>query len=58
MDLLEKVTALDTCGNDITKDLKITGSVNCNVTGTYKVTYAVTDLLGRSAEKTISYVVR
>ena len=58
VDLLEKVTALDTCGNDITKDLKITGSVNCNVTGTYKVTYAVTDLLGRSAEKTISYVVR
>lgn len=58
VDLLEKVTALDTCGNDITEDLKITGSVNCNVTGTYKVTYAVTDLLGRSAEKTIRYIVR
>lgn len=58
VDLMEEITAVDTCGNDITDDVTVTGSVNCNEIGTYKVTYSVTDLLGRSAQKTVTYIVR
>lgn len=53
-DLLNGVTAIDTCGNDITDDIEINGSVNNNVTGTYSITYSVTDLLGRTAETKIT----
>lgn len=58
VDFLESITAVDTCGNDITKNIKVTGSVNHNVIGTYSVTYSVTDILGRSAQKTVTYIVR
>ncbi len=58
VDILEGVTAVDTCGNDITKDIKVTGSVNYNATGIYNITYSVTDILGRSAQKTVTYTVR
>lgn len=58
VDVLEGVTAVDTCGNDITKDIKVTGSVNYNATGIYNITYSVTDILGRSAQKMVTYTVR
>ena len=54
-DVKSGVKALDTCGNDITDKLVITGHVDPNRAGVYKVTYSVTDALHRS--KTINITV-
>ena len=43
------VKATDTCGNDISSNVKITGTVDTKVSGTYQIRYSVTDLLNRSA---------
>ncbi len=52
-----QVTAKDTCSNNITKKIVVTGNVITNKVGTYKVTYAVTDDLGKTAEKTVTITV-
>lgn len=53
INLLNMIKAKDTCGNDVTSTVKISGDYNLNVPGSYQVTFNVTDLLGRSAAKTI-----
>ena len=53
----EGVTALDTCGNDVTDYMEIIGNPDTNREGTYKVTYSVTDALNRSAKKEITVTV-
>lgn len=42
------VKALDTCSNDITDKITVTGNVVTSRTGKYKVTYSVTDILNRT----------
>ena len=57
-DYLSGIKAYDTCGNEITSEIIVTGEVDLNIPGEYIVTYSVTDLLGRSAECTVIYSVR
>lgn len=58
VNLKSGVTAKNTTGFDITSRIKVSGSVNTKKIGTYKVTYKVTDELGRSAKKTVTYTVK
>lgn len=53
VDLSRGVTAVDTCGNDITKDIMIVGKYTFDVEGYYDIKYIVTDLLGSRAEQTV-----
>lgn len=55
---LTGVTALDTCSNDITDKLEVTGNVVTTRAGKYKVTYSVTDVLNRTTEHTITVTVK
>ena len=48
-DLMSGVTAVDTCGNDITAKVKVDGNLNRAKEGDYVVTYLVTDSMGRTA---------
>ncbi len=57
-DPLTSITALDTCSNNITDKLEVVGNVVVSRAGTYKLTYSVTDLLNRTAEKTITVTVK
>lgn len=57
-DYLSGIKAYDTCGNDITNEIIVTGEVDLNIPGEYIVIYSVTDLLGKSAECTVIYSVR
>ena len=54
----EKVKAFDNCDGDITKNIKIEGSVDTNKIGTYKLTYVVKDNAGNEVtkEKTINVI--
>lgn len=54
INLLSAVKATDTCGNDISSSVSVKGSYDVNIPGTYQITLSVTDLLGRSASKTIN----
>lgn len=56
-DFDSKVTASDTCQNDITDRLTVVGNVVTSKVGQYKVTYSVTDDFGLSATKTITVTV-
>lgn len=58
VDLLDGVTAIDTCGNIITDKVKINGNADSDVEGVYNIEYTVTDLIGRSAFKTVRIVVK
>ncbi len=58
INLTKGVTATDSCLNDITSSIKIDGNVNTNKAGKYTITYSVTDLLGRTADKTITITVK
>lgn len=51
-DILNGVTATDSCGNDITEKIETFGNVVTSRQGDYKVTYRVTDALHRNAEQT------
>lgn len=51
------VTAVDTCGNDITDKMKLSGSYDVGVPGAYTITYSVTDAIGSSATETITLIV-
>ena len=55
---LNGIKAYDTCGNDITSKLVVSGEVDLAIPGEYVVKYSVVDLLGRSAECTVIYTVR
>lgn len=46
--LLKHITAVDTCGNDISKNVGITGDYDLSKPGIYTVTYTVTDILGKT----------
>lgn len=52
-DPLKGVSAVDTCGNDITGRIKVTGQADTNRVGSYRLTYRVQDALHRTAEKSI-----
>lgn len=56
--ILEGITAVDTCGNDITDDIVVEGDVNVNIPGVYTVTYKVRDVLGRTDEITVEITVK
>ncbi len=49
LDLMSIIKATDTCGNDITSSVTISGTVNTKKIGKYDVKYSVKDLLGRTA---------
>jgi hypothetical protein len=51
--ILSAITATDTCGNDISSSIKISGNYDVNKVGTYNINLSVTDLLGRTANKSI-----
>lgn len=52
-DLTEGVSAVDTCGNDVTDKIVITGNVISSKAGEYKVTYEVEDAMHRTAREDI-----
>ncbi len=49
------ISARDSLGNDITAKLTCSGSVNTYQLGSYQVSYAVTDALGRNAYADVIY---
>mgnify|MGYP001700889125 CR=1 FL=1 len=55
---LAGVTAVDTCGNDITSNIEVFGNVVTTRKGKYKVTYSVTDVLKRTSSVTITVTVQ
>lgn len=57
VDLKKGITAKSTTGYSITSDIKISGKVDTKKAGKYKITYDVTDLLGREASKSVYYTV-
>lgn len=52
------VKAVDTCSNDITDRVTVTGNVITSRAGTYKVTYSVTDAMHRSTSVDITVTVK
>ena len=52
-----KVTAVDSCWQDITDKVRVTGNVITTKKGKYLMTYSVTDNLGKTAEKTVTVTV-
>lgn len=52
--LMKYVLATDTCGNDITSTIRQTGTFDIHKIGKYQITLSVTDLLKRSARKSIT----
>lgn len=55
--ILNNVTATDTCGNDITSSIMVNGFYDVNTAGNYPVTFSVTDLLGRTASVSVTLTV-
>lgn len=51
------ITARDSLGNDISSSLQYAGNVNTKVLGSYRITYRVTDSLGRTAYADVTYTV-
>lgn len=56
-DFDSKVTAKDSCGNDITDRIVTTGNVITSKPGKYLVTYKVTDAFNKTAEVTVTVTV-
>ena len=52
-DPLKNLIATDSCGNDVTLDVKVETRLKTKKLGRYKVTYKLTDGLGRTAKETI-----
>lgn len=50
VDLLEGITATDTCGNDISDKVKTVGKYTFDKAGEYDIKYTVTDVIGSKAE--------
>ena len=57
-DPLKDVKAIDPEDGDITKNIKVSGSVDINKPGIYQITYEVIDSKGEKAIKTIKVVVK
>lgn len=57
-DPYENIRALDTCSNDITDKLSVTGNVVPSRVGKYKVTYSVSDALNRTKTVDITITVK
>lgn len=51
------VTAIDTCGNDITDKIKLHGSLDTGIPGTYSITYTVKDAIDSEDSVTITITV-
>ena len=58
LELKAGITALNTAGYDITSKMVIEGKVDAYKVGKQKVTYSVTDEIGRSVKKTITITVK
>lgn len=56
--LLAGVKAASSTGTDITSDIKVEGKLDVYTAGKYKIKYFVTDAIGRSAEKTVTFTVK
>jgi len=52
------VSAVDTCGNNITNRIKIYGHVDTGKKGKYMLVYYVEDLIGKTDIKTAIYTVK
>lgn len=52
-DKLQNVSAVDSCKNDITEKIEVTGEVITDKAGVYRLTYRVTDDMKRTATKDI-----
>ena len=58
INLLKGVKASSTAGSDITSKLEVTGEVDIYTAGKYKVTYSVTDAIGRVRNKKATITVK
>ena len=58
IDLLEGITAQDTCFNDITSSIKVKGDIDTTKAGKYNITYSVTDLLGKTVTKDVVITIK
>ena len=57
-DVYENVRAFDTCSNDVTDKLEVTGNVVTTRAGEYMVRYSVTDAMHRTTTKDIKVTVK
>lgn len=57
VDFLKGVTATDTCGNDITDQIVVSGRYTTGQAGEYVMKYQVTDAIGRKAAAEIKLIV-
>ena len=57
-DPMEGVKAVDICGNDITGDVTLTGSVVTEKPGVYLLTYSLTDVFHQHVEVTVTVTVK
>ena len=53
VDIMKGITAVDTCGNDITSKIITIGRYTFDQEGTYNITYKVTDAIGSTKEVTV-----
>ncbi len=58
INLLKGVKASSTTGTDITSKLEVAGDVDIYTAGKYKVTYSVTDAIGRAVQKKVTITVK
>lgn len=58
IDYLKGIKAKSSLGEDITKLIQVVGEIDYKTPGTYSITYAVTDNLGKIASETISVSVK
>lgn len=54
---LDGVTIKDTCGNDLSSQVKVTTNLDAFTLGTYEVSYSVEDAAGKTAQATAVYEV-
>lgn len=57
VNILNGVTASDTCGNDITSKIITIGRYTFDQAGEYSITYKVTDAIGSTDSKTVKLIV-
>lgn len=57
-DYMEGVTILDTCGNDISSQVKVTTEMDVFNPGTYNARYEVMDATGKTAQKDVTFQVQ
>ena len=57
-DITAGVTALDSTGKDVTNYMKVSGEVDEDVCGTYKVEYSVTDETGITGTATANIIIK